>query len=250
MSGNSKRAWLIFLFLVSLPVIFLSLRIGVGGKDPIFFKHSAFDLVIKDERTGAPISGALVHLDWVKRVGGSFGGPGFASIKEMWVMSDKEGKVVVPEFKSTHIFSTFENLTAEINQPFFEKKRAGLIEMSLTEYMKQNPQKGVVKGSAETTVYLMYLKDKYINAKCIAEKVEGGYRLGCSSGGQGYAFDVSEAFQYFKEIETHRISNYDRVLVPNKAKCEKLWESIKDSVYSESKYKPGKDFQPYEILSR
>ncbi len=246
MKGESKRGSWIWVAILILPLLFLLIRMNV--KDPIFFKEKGFDIVLKDQRTGAPIPGALVYLNWVKRIGGSFGGPGFEKIKEMWILSDRDGRIHVPEFKSTHIFSTFESFSAEIKHPLYERKSVGLYEAYVIPDETKDYEVTTTNGQKEVIINFLLLEDKYADAKCIATKVAGGFKLNCSGGGQGVDFDISDAFRYFSDLnKNHHILNFNQSLILPKAKCEEHWQKIRLSVFSESPYKPDKDFKPYEI---
>ena len=246
MKGEPKRGSWIWVAILILPLLFLLIRMNV--KDPIFFKEKEFDIVLKDQRTGAPIPGALVYLNWVKRIGGSFGGPGFEKIKEMWILSDRDGRIHVPEFKSTHIFSTFESFSAEIKHPLYERKSVGLYEAYVIPDETKDYEVTTTNGQKEVIINFLLLKDKYADAKCIATKVVGGFKLNCSGGGENLRFGIDEAHSYFSELDDHfNIVVGDKSLVPSKKESQKIWDYLTYSVFKLSAYKPDKDFKPYEI---
>lgn len=214
-------------------LLFIVVRLSI--KDPIFFKKDGFDIFLQDQRTERPVPGALAHLTWTKRVGGSFGGPGFAAIKEIWVMSDGNGKIQVSDFKSIHVFSTFESFDIKILQPLYEKKRANMYETN-TRSDNSDENRKMLEHDLQKAVFvpLVSLSDKYKDSVCFISVKKS--KSECFGRGDELLADIMDARDYFKNVSGYRgVGNQYKV---SKEVYREYMGAILSKVYSKSEVKP------------
>lgn len=101
-------------FLLSVGAMLLLITAIIFWKRDAYYTPRVYITVV-DESSGKPISQALVKAGWY---GMSFEG---FSIKEEWYLSDKNGQVVIPPFRTVLYFSSFDGLSCEILHPIYEQ---------------------------------------------------------------------------------------------------------------------------------
>lgn len=188
-----------------------------------------------DYDSGKPISGAIVEVEWIKSALSLFD-PINPTFEQVRIMSDDDGIIRIPSHLDFHLLSKFRSVTISISHPLYHQFN----DLYYSDGEKMiHPSRKPRENTFIAELKLRSIANTYADLKCVAsERPDGQYTEECNKKNNELGSDIHEAEQYFSEIRTKKILNFNIALIPDKQECIEVWQEVVGQVYFNSPYKP------------